>query len=51
MMFERMTEGWFGRCRGVSNAFLKALLSNDVEAMNETMNDISRELFSSFDTG
>ncbi len=51
MMFERMIEGWFGRCRGVSNAFLKALLSNDVEAMNETMNDISCELFSSFDTG
>lgn len=51
MMFERMIEGWFGRCRGVSNAFLKALLSNDTEAMNETMNDISCELFSSFDTG
>lgn len=41
----------FGRCRGVSNAFLRALLSNDLEAMNDYMNDISCELFSSFDTG
>ena len=41
----------FGRCRGVRNAFLRALLSNDLEAMNDYMNDISCELFSSFDTG
>ncbi len=32
------------------NRFLKALLANDMEAMNDYMNDISCELFSSFDT-
>ena len=50
-MFEQMISGWFGRCRGEHNRFLKALLANDTEAMNNYMNDISCELFSSFDTG
>ena len=50
-MFEGMIEGWFGRCRGVNNAFLKALLSDDLEGMNEYMNDISYEIFSFFDVG
>ena len=51
MMFELMIEGWFRGCRKVKNAFLQAMLSNDKEAMNDYMNDISCELFSSFDTG
>lgn len=50
-MFRQMIDGWFSRCRGVSNAFLRAMLENDTDAMNEYMNDISCELFSSFDTG
>ncbi|MCM1542004.1 MAG: ATP-binding protein [Blautia sp.] len=50
MMFEQMISGWFGRCRREQNGFLKALLSNDVETMNDYMNDISCEVFSSFDT-
>ncbi len=50
-MFQQMVEGWFSRCRQIQNAFLKALLSHDLEAMNEYINDISGELFSSFDTG
>ena len=50
-MFEGMIEGWFGRCRGVNNAFLKALLSGDLEGMNEYMNDLSYEMFSCFDVG
>ena len=50
-MFQNMIEGWFGKCREVRNAFLQALLSHDLENMNDYMNDISDELFSSFDTG
>ncbi len=50
-MFLQMIRGWFRRCRGVQNAFLKALLRGDLEEMNEYMNDISCEVFSSFDTG
>ena len=50
-MFQHMIEGWFGKCREVHNAFLQALLSHDLEGMNEYMNEISDELFSSFDTG
>ena len=50
-MFQHMIEGWFGKCREVRNAFLQALLSRDLENMNDYMNDISDELFSSFDTG
>ncbi len=51
MMFEQMVESWFGECRRVNNAFLQALLADDLETMNEYMNDISATLFSSFDTG
>ena len=50
-MFQHMIEGWFNGCRQVHNAFLQALLSHDLEGMNEYMNEISDELFSSFDTG
>lgn len=50
-MFLQMIRGWFGECRKVQNAFLQALLSNDLNGMNEYMNEISGQLFSSFDTG
>lgn len=50
-MFERMIDGWFGTCRGASNGFLRAMLEDDSETMTEYMNDISCNLFSSFDTG
>lgn len=50
-MFRQLIEGWFGECRRVQNAFLKALLDHDLEGMNEYMNDISSVSFSSFDTG
>lgn len=50
-MFRHMIEGWFKGCSRIHNAFLQALLSHDLEGMNEYMNDISVELFSSFDTG
>ena len=50
-MFLQMIRGWFGGCRKVNNAFLHAFLSDDLEAMNEYMNEVSSEMFSSFDTG
>ena len=50
-MFEGMIEGWFGRCRGVNNAFLKALLSDDLKSMNAYMNKVALQTFSYFDTG
>ena len=50
-MFLQMIRGWFRGCRGMQNAFLKALLRDDLEEMNEYMNAISCEVFSSFDTG
>lgn len=50
-MFLQMIRGWFGGCRRIQNAFLQAMLSDDLEGMNEYMNDVSCELFSSFDTG
>ena len=51
VMFERMIEGWFGRCGHVNNAFLKALLIGDLKAMNAYMNKVALQTFSYFDTG
>ena len=52
-MFEDMIAQWFsGRnTQYVYNNFIKALLLNDVEAMNEYMNRVALATFSSFDTG
>ena len=41
IMFKNMVRGWFN----------KALLLNDLDAMNEYMNRVASETFSSFDTG
>lgn len=49
-MFVRMIRGWFGgRNRQDYNDFIKALLIDDVDAMNEFMNRIALQSFSSFD--
>ena len=50
-MFLQMIRGWFGGCRREKNAFVQALLSGDLDGMNEYMNEVSGQLFSSFDTG
>ena len=50
MVFEQMIEGWFSRCRRISNAFNQALLEGDVEGMNEYMNKVAVSVFSCFDT-
>ena len=51
MMFRNMVKGWFAKDRTVYNQFIKALLLGDVDAMNQYMNRVSRDIFSTFDTG
>ncbi len=51
MMFQGMVDSWFQKTNADYNAFIKAMLMQDVDAMNEYMNQMSLELFSSFDTG
>mgnify|MGYP002511301347 CR=1 FL=1 len=51
IMFKNMIRGWFAGDVSNYNAFIKALLSNDLDAMNEYMNQIACETFSYFDTG
>ena len=50
-MFEDMISGWFGTQRGIYNRFITAMLTGNVEEMNEYINEISCEIFSYFDTG
>lgn len=49
--FRGFFNGWFGgEGESVYNDFIKALLLNDVDAMNDFMNEIALVSFSSFDT-
>ena len=50
-MFETMVHGWFDEVETEYSDFVKALLLGDIDAMNEYMNQITLEIFSSFDTG
>ena len=51
LMFESMVSGWFAKQRSTYNRFVSAMFSGDLDAMNEYMNQITCEIFSSFDTG
>lgn len=51
VMFEQMIERWFGSCRRVNNAFLQALMEDDVKGMNIFMNKVALQTFSYFDMG
>jgi len=42
---------WFSSAKRETNEFVKALIDGDVESMNEYMNDIALNTFSSFDSG
>lgn len=49
-MFEGMIKGWFGgKSKADYNDFMKALLLDDVDAMNEYMNRVTTDTFSYFD--
>ena len=50
-MFRSMIEEWFNKPTVRYNAFIKALLLDDVKHMNQFMNRIAVETFSSFDSG
>ena len=49
-MFRQMVNGWFAKAASHYNAFIRALLLGDLDAMNEYMNRISMSVFSYFDT-
>lgn len=51
MMFEDMIKNWFSDEDIPYNAFLKAFLQGDLDYMNEYMNQVAEQTFSSFDTG
>ena len=50
-MFYGMVREWFKPAKYEYNSFVKALLLGDLDAMNDYMNIVSEEIFSSFDTG
>ena len=50
-MFYSMVRGWFNKAKADYNDFVKALLLGDLEAMNEYMECVTEEIFSSFDSG
>ena len=50
-MFRAMVKGWFRKSRGEYNGFIRALLADDLRAMNHYMNKVALATFSAFDTG
>lgn len=51
IMFKNMIRDWFAGDVPNYNAFIRALLEDDLEAMNEYMNRVALATFSYFDTG
>ena len=51
LMFKNMVSGWFPEYLTSYNGFKEALLAGDLDYMNQFINDVSEEMFSSFDTG
>ena len=50
-MFKKMILRWFSPAKSETNEFIKALITGDIESMNEYMNDVALRTFSSFDSG
>ena len=50
-IFYDMVRGWFHKKSQDYNDFIEALLQGNTDAMNDYMNLVSEEMFSSFDTG
>lgn len=51
LMFEDMIRDWFTEVTEDYNDFITALLQGDIQAMNQYMNQVSKTMFSYFDTG
>ncbi|WP_461883796.1 AAA family ATPase [Fusicatenibacter sp.] len=49
LMFQEMVRGWFAGAEENYNDFIQAFLQNDIDAMNEYMNRITRTVFRYFD--
>ena len=50
-MFCSMVRGWFNKAKADYNDFVKAMLKGDLESMNEYMECVTEQIFSSFDSG
>lgn len=50
-VFRKLIRGWFAACSSSYNAFIRALLSGDLESMNGYINQVASATFSSFDSG
>lgn len=51
VMFQKLIRDWFETTGATSNEFVKALLTDDIKAMNHYMNKIALATFSYFDVG
>lgn len=51
LMFEDMIRDWFTEVTEDYSDFITALLQGDIQAMNQYMNQVSKTMFSYFDTG
>ena len=51
LMFEDMVESWFAEEESAYGNFKEALLTGDLEYMNQFMNQVALRTFSSFDVG
>lgn len=51
LMFRNMVHGWFAVSASNYNGFIKALLQDDLKAMNAYMNRVALATFSFFDSG
>ena len=51
LMFENMIEDWFTEEESAYGNFKEALLAGDLDYMNQFMNQVALQTFSSFDTG
>lgn len=51
VMFRSMVQGWFASSASNYNDFIKALLLDDLKAMNLYMNRVTKTTFSYFDSG
>ena len=51
IMFRSIVRGWFSSYASSYNDFIKALLKDDLKAMNAYMNRVSKVMFSYFDSG
>ncbi len=51
IMFRKMIKKWFSGSEGSYNGFIRALLQDDVKAMNAYVNKVALTTFSFFDSG